>query len=343
MEITNFNIFYICIFLFFWFWMIYLFKRNYKKQKDFNNKYKLLSTNKYFFIKNLFLLFSFLVILISIFWIKYWEKKSVNENLWIDIIFVLDVSKSMNVADIKDSDYYYTRLDAAKKAISEFVSKNKENRYWLVIFSWDAVSSVPLTNDLDIFQTFLVWVDYKNLTKQWSNFKKALELWIQRFTNISNDRSKALVFISDGWDNEDKINSDVIKNIIKNQKGINYYVLWVWSKKWWKIITWKDIFWRINYQTFNWDYVISKLNEDNLIEIKNWLSWKYFKISQINDLTDSLNKLQKNVIKTDVNWEKENIWRYLAFVSFLFFIIFIILYLLEDKIYLLINKLWIKK
>jgi hypothetical protein len=32
-------------------------------------------------------------------------------------MFVLDVSKSMNVADINDSRYSYTRLDSAKEAI----------------------------------------------------------------------------------------------------------------------------------------------------------------------------------------------------------------------------------
>jgi hypothetical protein len=35
----------------------------------------------------------------------------------IDIVFVLDVSKSMNVADIEGNGGNYLRLDFAKKAI----------------------------------------------------------------------------------------------------------------------------------------------------------------------------------------------------------------------------------
>jgi hypothetical protein len=44
-------------------------------------------------------------------------------------MFVLDVSKSMNVADISDGHYNYTRLDIAKKAISDYVVKHDNNRY----------------------------------------------------------------------------------------------------------------------------------------------------------------------------------------------------------------------
>jgi len=44
-------------------------------------------------------------------------------------MFVLDVSKSMNVADIEDSNYAYTRLDIMKKSISNFVVKHENDRF----------------------------------------------------------------------------------------------------------------------------------------------------------------------------------------------------------------------
>ncbi|MDR3150334.1 MAG: VWA domain-containing protein [Candidatus Peribacteria bacterium] len=51
------------------------------------------------------------------------------------MVFVLDVSKSMNVADISSNDYSYTRLLFAKNAIAEFVANNSNNKYSLVIFA----------------------------------------------------------------------------------------------------------------------------------------------------------------------------------------------------------------
>jgi hypothetical protein len=44
-------------------------------------------------------------------------------------MFVLDVSKSMNVADITDNNYAYTRLDIAKESIARFVTKHSEDRF----------------------------------------------------------------------------------------------------------------------------------------------------------------------------------------------------------------------
>ncbi|MDP2395610.1 MAG: hypothetical protein Q8S84_00880 [bacterium] len=43
--------------------------------------------------------------------------------------FVVDVSKSMNVADINDSEYAYTRLDVVKDAIAKYISSHTQNRY----------------------------------------------------------------------------------------------------------------------------------------------------------------------------------------------------------------------
>jgi hypothetical protein len=44
-------------------------------------------------------------------------------------MFVLDVSKSMNVADITDNNYAYTRLDSIKKSIANYVSKHVDDRF----------------------------------------------------------------------------------------------------------------------------------------------------------------------------------------------------------------------
>jgi hypothetical protein len=51
------------------------------------------------------------------------------------MMFVLDVSKSMNVADIIDSNYAYTRLDVIKDSIAKFVTTHKQDRFGLIIFA----------------------------------------------------------------------------------------------------------------------------------------------------------------------------------------------------------------
>lgn len=335
MNFTNLNFFTLLVFLgtlsIIWF-IVY---KSYFKQLKFNKNFYLLSSNKYFYIKYIFLLLSLIILLFSIFWMRYWDKKDMNENPWIDTIFVLDVSKSMNVADILWEDYRYTRLDVIKDSISEYVVGNESDRFWLVIFAWDAISTIPLTIDHDIFLTFLQNVDYRNLTKQGSDFEKALQLWISRF-NISDKRSKVLVFVSDWWDKDDNINYNNIKKLSEDIEWINYAVIWVWTINWWKIITWRDPFWRIQYQTFQWQYVNSTINKKNLKEISSALDWEYFELEKVKDmekLSKSFNKLEKKSLDSISTWDKKAWWRILSIISFIFFNIFLLLYIFENKIY----------
>lgn len=329
MEFTNLNFITFLIFIFLAWIILYVWFNTFNKQLKFNKKYKLLSTSKYFYIKYIFLILSFFVVLLSIFWVKIWEKTLVNQNNWVDMMFVLDVSKSMNVADISDSRYSYTRLDIAKEAIANFVINHPQDRFWLIVFAWDAVSTIPLTIDHDLFLTILQWVDYRNLVKQWSDFEKALDFWVERF-NYSKDRSKVLIFLSDWWDSEDKINKNNINKISKKVKWINYFIVWIWTESWWRIITWRDVFWSINYQRHNWEYVISKLNKSNLQDISSAVDWEYFIAKDVWDLSkmdNEINKLQKKLLDTDINWEKADWWRLLAIIWFILFLIFMIMYL----------------
>jgi len=335
MQLTNINIISILIFTLVIIIVLYIFFLSYKKQILLNLNFKKLSVQKYFFIKYLFLLSSFFILLLSIFWPK-WNISIIQENKWEEIVFVLDVSKSMNVADIS-SDNTYTRLDFAKESIWNFVINNKNNKYGLVIFSWDAVSSLPLTSDIDIFISVLNNVDYRNLTSQWTNFTKALELAFDRLS-YSNEKSWAIVLISDWWEKEDLWN---LQNL-KNDKKTEVYVAWIWSEKWWKIITWIDVFGRINYQTYLWEFVISSLNNSNLEYISNLFSWKYLKLNSytdINKFSSYMQEIEKKVIENNLSI-KNDLSRELTNISFVLFILFLIIYFFENKIYYLINKKW---
>ena len=325
MQFTNINIFSLLIFIII-LWIIVFFAYNkYYLQTAFNKKYKLLSSSSNFYTKYIFLIISLFILLFSLFGIKYLDNTQQVQNKWIDIMFVLDVSKSMNVADVSDWYYNYTRLDVAKKSIANYIVKNEHNRYWLVIFAWDAISTIPLTTDLELFLTMLSWVDYRNLVVQGSDFKKALDLWVDRF--VSDDKSKALVFISDWWDIWDNIN--INSNISKN---IAYFVVWVWTEKWWKIIKWRDSFDRIFYQKYKWQYVISKLNINNLKEISSKLNSSLFKLEETSDLENinsKLKKLEKKAIIKQI-WENLNSYsRNLTIFSLIFFIIFLWNYIFE--------------
>lgn len=331
MEITNLNLLSVSIFIFIVIIIFYMAFKWYKKQIKININFKNLATRKYFFVKYVFLILAFFTIFISIFGIKSgisnYDKKE-----WIDIVFVLDVSKSMNVADIWWSQNF-TRLDFAKQSISEYVSNNLNNRYWLVIFSWDAVASSPITSDLNLFLSILNNVDYRNLVSQWTNFNKAFELWFDRF-NFTTDKAWALILISDWWEWQDTIDKTFLSKL-KTDK-VQVLIWWVWTEKWWKIITWVDVFWRVSYQTYMWDYVISKFNPSNLELLSSIFNSKFEVLTSSSDIRkfeNSISKIQTKVIENNHSWSKLDFSRSLTFISFIFFSLYLICYIFEVRLY----------
>ncbi len=311
--------------------IIFIFFVFYKRQLKINKKFPWIAKNKYFYVKYVFLIFSFFIIFLSIFWIKILTNEKTKVS-WVSVVFVLDVSKSMNVADIVYEEKLYTRLLFSKMAISDFIIKNPQNSYSLVIFSWEAISAIPLTNDTNVFLTLLQNLDYKNLTKQGSNFYDAIKFANKRLeTPLLKGESektwKAIVFISD-WAEGD-VNLDV-ESLYK--KDIAYFVVWVWTKKGSRIIIWKNAFWDVKYQIYNWKYVISKINEKNLEKLSWVLKSKYLKLSKHNDLDSfilELKKLEKKSLEINNSLTWKDFSRFLWFVSFIFFVIFLGIYIFE--------------
>ncbi|MDD3144988.1 MAG: VWA domain-containing protein [Candidatus Gracilibacteria bacterium] len=331
MEITNLNLLSVSIFIFIVIIIFYMAFKGYKKQIKININFKNLATRKYFFVKYVFLILAFFTIFISIFGIKSgisnYDKKE-----GIDIVFVLDVSKSMNVADIGGSQNF-TRLDFAKQSISEYVSNNLNNRYGLVIFSGDAVASSPITSDLNLFLSILNNVDYRNLVSQGTNFNKAFELGFDRF-NFTTDKAGALILISDGGEGQDTIDKTFLSKL-KTDK-VQVLIGGVGTEKGGKIITGVDVFGRVSYQTYMGDYVISKFNPSNLELLSSIFNSKFEVLTSSSDIRkfeNSISKIQTKVIENNHSGSKLDFSRSLTFISFIFFSLYLICYIFEVRLY----------
>jgi len=328
MNFTNTNILSLSIFFgitLFFIFLMYLF---FIKREKLKKKYFLIfNQNKGFYIKYIFLFFSLLIILFSVFNIKYlWktEKQSING---IDIVFVLDISKSMNSIDFWEGNNLFSRLDFSKILISKYISNNPQNRYGLVVFAWEAMSLSPLTTDHSTFLTFLQNVSYKNLNIQWTNLEEAFKLWVQRLSksNSEDDRSKALILLSDWADKDTIVDFKNISNTLKD-KNIASLILWIWKKDWAKIPISQDFRWRITYQKYKWDFIITKLNSTLLSELANKINWDYLIIDNIDKLNKISSKIQKLSTKAlEISWiqKQKDIWRFLAILSMILFILFL--------------------
>lgn len=240
------------------------------------------------------------------------EKNNKNE----DIVFILDVSKSMNVVDYKD----FSRLEIAKKIIKNHIKKAPNNRYSLVVFAWTATSVFPLSSDINLFNDFLENVDNNSVLKQWTNFYSAIKLGISRL-NINELNTKNIIILSDGSDED--LNSEQIKNLKLN--STNIFIIWIWTVKWGKIPEQKTTYWDIIYKRYSWEEVVSKINTDFLDKLSKTLKWKTFLFPEDINTDFAIEKLNNQIINeqkniTDNNSNKNLFFIYLSFIMFLFYL-----------------------
>lgn len=274
---------------------------------------------------NIVILFlSFLFLIINIFEIKWWFN-SKNEIIeWWKIVFVLDVSKSMNAADIKNNNNLLTRFDTSKWIIDFYISKYLENNYGLIIFAWEALETLPFTNDSWVFKTVLHWVNNWNLSKYWTNLNSVFNSLHNYFT-WDDDWWLAVIF-TDWWDEEIEISNELIDSLQK--KRIKLLLVWVGSVAWWKIQTWNDFFWRAIYKTYNWEEVITKLNNKVLNNISSKFDIWYIYIDDTSDISKINTYITKNInlvnVEKNINY-RTDFTRLFTFISFCFFILYLFL------------------
>jgi Ca-activated chloride channel family protein len=111
----------------------------------------------------------------------------------LDIVFVLDSSKSMLATDLRP-----TRLDRAKLAIIDLVQRLESDRIGLVAFAGQAFLQTPPTLDYSAFRESLDAVDPGIMTSGGSDLGNAIKEAAKAFPTESN--VKVVVLLTDGED-----------------------------------------------------------------------------------------------------------------------------------------------
>ncbi len=115
----------------------------------------------------------------------------------VEVIIALDVSNSMLARDIPPD-----RLTRAKQAISRLVDNLTDDRIGLIVFAGDAYTQLPVTTDYVSAKMFLSVISPDLVPRQGTAIGSAINLGIRSFSQ-GEDKSKAMVIITDGENHED--------------------------------------------------------------------------------------------------------------------------------------------
>ena len=115
----------------------------------------------------------------------------------VEVIIALDVSNSMLAEDIQPN-----RLTRAKQAISRLVDNLDNDKIGLIVFAGDAYTQIPVTTDYVSAKMFLSSINPAMVPKQGTAIGAAISLGMRSFSP-GEDKSKALILITDGENHED--------------------------------------------------------------------------------------------------------------------------------------------
>lgn len=113
-----------------------------------------------------------------------------------NVIFLLDVSNSMNAEDIQPN-----RMTMAKNVMVNSLKGFTNDRVGIVVFAGEARSIMPLTTDFTAAETYISGIETSIVQIQGTDFLKAMQEVVKKFKNVPKG-ARQIVLISDGEDNE---------------------------------------------------------------------------------------------------------------------------------------------
>ncbi len=266
-------------------------------------------------IKFYLMLLAFTAILFTLAGPQFGTKLETVKRKGIEIMIALDVSNSMNAQDIEPS-----RLDRAKRAIYQLVDKLKNDKVGLIVFAGEAYTQLPITTDYPSAKMFISSINTDIVPTQGTAIGAAIQRSISSFSP-QEDVNRAIIVITDGENHED----DAIGAAkAAAEKGIKVYTVGMGLPKGAPIpIAGGD---KNNFmKDREGNVVISKLNEAMLADIAKSGDGEFIAANNIrkgmNDLVDSLSKLEKTEMESKVYTDYENQFQYIAWIALIFLLI----------------------
>ncbi|MDT0558203.1 VWA domain-containing protein [Ichthyenterobacterium sp. W332] len=323
-----------------WFWafiiipvilMVFMLLQFWKKraQKRFANSEILerLSPNKSVLkstIKVLVLSLAFACLIIGLVNPKIGTKLETIRSQGVDIVFALDVSKSMLAEDIAPN-----RLDKSKQLMTQIINNLVSDRIGIIAYAGKAFPQLPITTDYASAKMFLQNMNTDMLSSQGTAINEAIEL-AKTFYNDDEQTSRVLIIISDGEDHSE-VAADVAEEA--SEEGIRIFTIGVGDVKGGPIpIKRNGVI--LNYKKdSNGETVITKLNEETLKNIANEANGAYINGKSTTNVVESIKEVLIRMDKKEfeakqfADFKSQFQW----FLGFAILLLFADIFLLERK------------
>ncbi len=210
----------IVVFLLVFWWK----KRTQRKFSDLKLLEKLAPNTSTFktVLKLIMLLLGITFLVISLVNPKMGTKLKTVKREGVDVVFALDVSKSMLAEDIAPN-----RLEKSKQIISKIIDKLGSDRVGVIIYAGNSYPLLPITTDHAAAHMFLQNANPDMVSSQGTDINGALEL-AKTYYNNDEQTNRFLIIISDGEDHQEET-KEIAASLTKD--GVKIYTVGVGTEK----------------------------------------------------------------------------------------------------------------
>ncbi|RED48754.1 vWA domain-containing protein [Seonamhaeicola aphaedonensis] len=306
-----------------------------KAQRDFADKdlLKKLSPNKSLFksiLKTIVLSLAFVCLVLAMVNPKVGTKLETVKREGVDIVFAVDVSKSMLAEDIAPN-----RLEKAKQLVTQIINNLASDRVGIIAYAGRAFPQLPITTDYASAKMFLQGMNTDMLSSQGTAISEAIKLATTYFDD-EEQTNRVLIIISDGEDHSEEA-AMVAEEA--SEEGIRIFTIGVGDVKGGPIpIKRNGVV--LNYKKDNeGETVITRLNEEMLQEIAKEANGAYINGKITKDVVEDIKEILSNMDKTEfeakqfADFKDQFQW----FLGFGIFFLLLDVFLLERK------TAWLKK
>ena len=239
----------------------------------------------------------------------------------VDIVFAIDVSKSMLAEDIAPN-----RLEKAKQLTTQIINNLVSDRVGIIAYAGKAVPQLPITTDYAAAKMFLQNINTEMLSSQGTAIDEAIQL-SRSYYNDEEQTNRVLVIISDGEDHND-LSLDVAEAAA--EEGIKIFTIGVGTEKGGPIPFKRNGIVMSYKKDQDGATVITKMNKKILTEVAKEANGTYVDGKNTSEVTetirDILNKMDKKEFEAKEFAEFEDQFQWFLGLG-LFFLILDVLFL----------------
>lgn len=209
----------------------------------------------------------------------------------VEIVFAIDVSKSMLCKDIQPN-----RLEKSKQIMTQMIESIASDRIGIVAYAGSAYPVLPMTTDYELAKMFTQSINTNLISSQGTAIESAIQTSVDFFDNPTS--GKAIILFSDGEDHQNT-SFDVSK--ITKEKNVKIITVGIGTLNGGTIEFVDELGFQQVKKDKNGQVVTTKLNQEILQKIASETNGTYCNDNQISKVVASIKSALASVKQQEFN------------------------------------------